>query len=73
MAFNNHKIKASASQKTGLTMLHPAARNGLVMRSMEMSAGKDSHKSSEAEELKGFRRRITLEVAGCDDVLGPWR
>jgi hypothetical protein len=54
-------------------MLHPAARNGLVMRSMEMSAGKDSHKSSEAEELKGFRRRITLEVAGCDDVLGPWR
>lgn len=55
-----------------LTILHPAPRNGLLMRSMESSAWKDSHNSNEAEELEGFSRQLVLQVAGCDDVLGPW-
>ncbi|KAH7154267.1 hypothetical protein DER46DRAFT_628162 [Fusarium sp. MPI-SDFR-AT-0072] len=54
------------------TMLHPAPRNGLLMRSTESSAWKDSHHSNEGAELKGFRRQLVLQVAGCDDVLGPW-
>ena len=55
-----------------LTILHPAPRNGLLMRSMESSAWKDSHNSNEVEELKGFSRQLVLQVAGCDDILGPW-
>ncbi|EGU78144.1 hypothetical protein FOXB_11335 [Fusarium oxysporum f. sp. conglutinans Fo5176] len=55
-----------------LTILHPAPRNGLLMRSMESSAWEDSHNNNEAEELEGFSRQLVLQVAGCDDVLGPW-
>ncbi|KAJ0154527.1 hypothetical protein HZ326_3156 [Fusarium oxysporum f. sp. albedinis] len=43
-----------------LAILHPAPRNGLLMRSMESSAWKDSHNSNESEELKGFSRQLVL-------------
>ncbi|KAK2674667.1 hypothetical protein RAB80_009651 [Fusarium oxysporum f. sp. vasinfectum] len=39
---------------------------------MESSAWEDSHNNNEAEELEGFSRQLVLQVAGCDDVLGPW-